>query len=207
MLERLSVAWIAVWRVLRTFLLAAGLLLLVVTSTPLLEFWARALGGRWGDGKGGVLIVLGGDLTAPGVLGLTSYWRTVYAVFYWRDGHYRTLVISGKDMAEPMSEFAAAYGIPREAILSENRSNNTHENAQFTAELLRHDPRKKVLLTSDYQMFRALRAFRKAGLDVSPLPFPDAQKRVSNPLERWSVFCSLSAEMAKIGYYYARGWI
>jgi uncharacterized SAM-binding protein YcdF (DUF218 family) len=110
-------------------------------------------------------------------------------------------------MAGPMRDFVAAYGIPRQSILTEGRSSDTHQNALFTAELLRNHPGKKVLLSSDYHMFRALHTFRKAGLDVSPLPFPDAQKRFNNPVERWSVFCLLATETAKIGYYYIRGWI
>jgi uncharacterized SAM-binding protein YcdF (DUF218 family) len=193
--------------ILRSLLTAAGVILVLITFTPVLRWWAAALAGQWGDGKGQVLIVLGGDLTTPDILGVTSYWRSVYAVFCWREGHYQTLVLSGRDLAAPMRDFVVAYGIPREAVILEDRSTNTHENTQFTAELLRNDPRKKVLLTSDYHMFRAWRAFRKAGLDVSPLPFPDAQKRFNNVAERWSIFCLLASETAKVGYYGIRGWI
>jgi uncharacterized SAM-binding protein YcdF (DUF218 family) len=192
---------------IRNLLLAVGLIVLIVTATPLAGWWAQALGGRWGDERGDILIVPGSDLTAPGVMGRGSYWRSVYAVLYWRGGHYRTLLLSGKDIAVPMSDFIVSMGVPRDAIVLENRSRDTHENALFTAQLLRNDPRGKVLLTSDYHMFRALRAFRKAGLEVSPIPFPDARKQANNPLERWSVFCSLVNETAKIGYYYLRGWI
>jgi uncharacterized SAM-binding protein YcdF (DUF218 family) len=184
-----------------------GLLMVTVSVTPVLKWWAAALAGRWGDERGEVLIVLGGDLTTDEILGVTSYWRSVYAVFCWRTGHYRTVVFSGRNLAGPMADFAAAYGVPRAAILTEGASANTHENALFTAELLKNDRRRKVLLTSDYHMFRALRAFRKAGLDVSPLPFPDAQKRFNTPSERWNIFCLLSIETTKICYYSARGWI
>jgi uncharacterized SAM-binding protein YcdF (DUF218 family) len=181
--------------------------LVLITFTPVLSWWAAALRGRWGDGNGKILIVLGGDLTTAEIPGVTSYWRSVYAVFTWRSGHYETLVLSGHGLAGPMRDFVTAYGIPRDAIVIEDRSRDTRENALFTAELLRHDGRPKVLLTSDYHMFRASRAFRKAGLDVSLMPFPDAQKRAGNPVERWSVFCVLVTETAKIGYYVLRGWI
>jgi uncharacterized SAM-binding protein YcdF (DUF218 family) len=196
-----------VWRILKSVLVTAGVILGLVTFTPVLRWWATALTGHWGDGKGKILIVLGGDLTTSEILGVTSYWRSVYAVFTWRGGHYRTLVLSGHNLAGPMRDFVVAYGIPRDAILTEDRSLDTHENALFTAELLRNDPGEKVLLTSDYHMFRASRAFRKAGLAVSPLPFPDAQKRAGNLLERWSVFCLLSVETIRIAYYGIRGWI
>ena len=179
----------------------------IVSATPVLRWWTAALAGPWGDGRGEILIVLGGDLTTDEILGVTSYWRSVDAVFCWRSGGYRTVVLSGKNLAGPMRDFVVAYGVPREAILTENSSSDTHENALFTAALLRHDPRRKVLLTSDYHMFRALRAFRKAGLEVTPLPFPDAEKRLAGLSERWSIFCLLSTETAKICYYAARGWI
>ena len=195
------------WLILRWFLVALGVILVLVTFTPVLRWWAGALAGRWGDGKGKVLIVLGGDLTTSEILGVTSYWRSVYAVFCWREGHYETLVLSGRNLAGPMRDFVTAYGVPRDAILIEDRSRDTHENALFTAELLRHDGRQKVLLTSDYHMFRASRAFLKAGLDVSTLPFPDAQKRVNNIVERWNIFCLLTIETTAIAYYGLRGWI
>jgi uncharacterized SAM-binding protein YcdF (DUF218 family) len=195
------------WHILRLALVVLGAIMVLVTFTPVLRWWASALAGHWGDGKGKVLIVFGGDLTTPEILGITSYWRSVYAVFCWREGHYETLVLSGRNLAGPMRDFVIAYGIPREAIVTEDRSRDTHENALFTAELLRNDTRPKVLLTSDYHMFRASRALKKAGVDVSPLPFPDAQKRVNNPIERWSVFCLLSTETAAVVYYTFRGWI
>ena len=194
-------------RFLKSLLLIIGVALFLITFTPVLRWWTAALAGRAGDGKGKVLIVLGGDLAASGILGVTSYWRCVYAVSYWREGQYQTLVVSGHNLAAPMRDFLVAYGVPREAIQMENRSLNTHENALFTAEILRNDPRGKVLLTSDYHMFRAFHAFRKAGLEVSPRPLPDAQRRANSLIERWTVFCFLTTETLGISYYTLRGWI
>ena len=68
-------------------------------------------------------------------------------------------------------------------------------------------PGRKVLLTSDYHMFRAYRTFRKAGFEIAPRPFPDMLKLSSCWLCRWQAFVTLSDESAKIAYYYARGWI
>ena len=65
----------------------------------------------------------------------------------------------------------------------------------------------KVLLTSDYHMFRAYRAFRKAGIDVQPRPFPDAIKQSMSRMNRWPVFLGLCTETTKIAYYFMRGWI
>jgi len=106
-----------------------------------------------------------------------------------------------------MRDFLECRGVPRTAIEIEARSRGTHENALYVAELLAGVSGRKVLLTSDYHMFRAHRAFKKAGLAVLPRPFPDARKRASNWTGRWPAFLDLVEETLKIGYYYARGWI
>jgi uncharacterized SAM-binding protein YcdF (DUF218 family) len=94
-----------------------------------------------------------------------------------------------------------------EAIRVERRSTSTRENALFTRELLGDAPGRKVLLTSDYHMFRAHRVFRKAGLEVLPRPLPDAIKRSSGWRGRWAVFVEEVEETGKILYYAARGWM
>jgi uncharacterized SAM-binding protein YcdF (DUF218 family) len=56
-------------------------------------------------------------------------------------------------------------------------------------------------------MFRAYRAFRKAGLDVEPRPVPESAKRINSWTLRWPVFLDLCVEMLKSAYYQARGWL
>jgi hypothetical protein len=55
-------------------------------------------------------------------------------------------------------------------------------------------------------MRRALGALRKAGVSASPLPYPDASKRIGDWSERWTVFLALSAETAKTFFYRSKGW-
>ena len=106
-----------------------------------------------------------------------------------------------------MRDFLEWRGVPRAATQIETRARSTHENALYVTELLARLQGRKVLLTSDYHMFRARRAFKKAGLEVLPRPFPDARKRASAWTGRWPAFLDLVEESLKIGYYYARGWI
>ena len=193
-------------------LASLGLLFVLVTLTPLVSWWATALAGPWEDPRGDVLIVLGGSILENGVMGESSYWRGVYAVLTWREGGFRQVVLSGGGsegpaIVEPMRDFLECNGVPREAIRLETQSKSTRENALYTKALLAGVPGRKVLLTSDYHMFRAHRAFRKAGLDVLPRPYPDARKRASRWSGRWPAFLDLVMETVKIGYYYARGWI
>ena len=199
-------------RSVRGGLAALGLLLLLVTFTPLDIWWATRLAGPWNDPKGDVLIVLGGSVLDDGTMGESSYWRAVYAVRAWREAGFKAIVVSGGgppggSVAEAMRDFLVAQGVPRESIWLETRSQSTRENALFARTILNETPGRKVLLTSDFHMYRARRAFQKAGLDVLPRPFPDVRKRAQSPLGRWEAFLDLGEETAKIVDYYLRGWI
>jgi uncharacterized SAM-binding protein YcdF (DUF218 family) len=188
-------------------LASLGLLFVMVTVTPVLEWWSSALAGPWTEARGDVLIVLGSEGQPDGIIGESSYWRAVYAIRAWRQGGFREIVVSGAGVADAMRDFMVNSGVPAAAIRVETQAGSTRENALFVARMLADTPGRKVLLTSDYHMFRAYRAFRKAGMNVEPRPFPDAGKRVQRWERRWGVFLGLGLETGKIGYYWARRWI
>ncbi len=186
----------------------------IVAFTPIAPWYARILAGNWTDSDGDVLIVLGADGESDGLVGASSYWRCIYAVRAWRQGHFQRIVVSGGPIegssytiASTMRDFLVSSGVPKEDIFLEDRSHSTRENALFTSRLIAGWPGKKVLLTSDRHMFRALRVFRKIGLDVTPRPVPDTLKGSRTPLARWNQAWGLELETAKIVYYAARGWI
>src|SRR5579863_5229221 len=156
---------------------------LIIHFTPIESRYAGWLSGNWTQSDGDVLIVLANDAEKGNIIGLGSYWRAVYAVLAWREGHFHEVVVSGgrqpdveKSTAEVIADFLAAGGIPRDRIFTETHSSSTRENALFTKQMIAGWPGKKVLLTSDYHMYRAHRAFKAAGLDVIPRPFPDMIK-------------------------------
>ena len=184
-----------------------GALVILVTATPLVKVPVRALAGDWPDAKGDVLIVLGGGTVGNNMLNVASYWRSLYGVLVWRGGGFREVVVSGRGVAPLMRDFMIAYGVPAAAIRVEDGSLSTRENALFVKRLLAGQGGRLVLLTSDYHMFRALRAFRRAGLAVQPRPFPDALKSAESWRGRWPAFLQVSLEAVKIGYYYAHGWL
>ena len=190
------------WR----FAASLGLLVLLVTLTPVLRYWVTPLSTGWGTGRGNTLIVLGQDLTARDMLGIGSYWRSFYAVLVWRENHFRRVVVTGKDAAPLMRDLMVNQGVPAAVITVEDAATSTHENALFVANILAGADGPYVLLTSDYHMGRALSAFRKAGVVASPLPFPDAGKRLNDITLRWNVFLDLAGETAKVAYYKIRGW-
>ncbi len=186
---------------------ALGALMLAVTFTPVVPWYARLLAGDWTDGKGDTLIVLGGGTIDNRTLAHGSYWRCIYGDLAWREGGFRNVVVSGEGVAPLMRDFLVCRGVPPNAILVENSSASTRENALNTKALLAGAPGTKVLLTSDYHMFRARRVFEKVGLNVIPRPFPDALKTANRLPARWEAFLTVSIETVKIVYYRLRGWI
>jgi uncharacterized SAM-binding protein YcdF (DUF218 family) len=197
----------------RATLMAAGALLLLVTFTPLVPWAARPLCGGWTGTGQGVLIVLSGSTAAFGapqpsrVIGESSYWRAMHAIYLWRSGHYRTLLLSGAHAGETMKPLLVANGIPESAILVEDRANSTRENALFLKPILAGLPGPFVLLTSDYHNWRARRCFAKENVRVETMPAPDLLKRCGSLELRWAAFWDLATEFAKIGYYRVKGWI
>jgi uncharacterized SAM-binding protein YcdF (DUF218 family) len=77
----------------------------------------------------------------------------------------------GPSEAALVKQFFISCGIAPERIETEERSLNTKENAQFTAQLI-HPARDSswLLVTSAYHMPRAMRTFQAAGFSVIPFP-------------------------------------
>ncbi len=69
-----------------------------------------------------------------------------------------------------VAKYLRDIGIPDSAIVIENASKNTYENAVMTAKLLNsiRPNRKYLLITSGYHMRRSLGCFSKAGLNCIP---------------------------------------
>lgn len=184
-----------------------GLLMIAATLAPP-RWYITALAGPWQEPRTGVLIVLGADAVNENTLGQSSYWRSVYALWAWRSGAFHHVLISGTTaITTPMRDFLIGQGVPVAAVVVEDKSESTRENAMFAVPILRNMPGPYVLLTSDYHMWRAHRSFAKAGISVQPRPFPDAGKRLTQWSARWPMFLDLAVESGKIGYYWVHGWI
>ncbi|MFD0692489.1 YdcF family protein [Paenibacillus sp. GCM10027628] len=64
-----------------------------------------------------------------------------------------------------------ALGVPESAILMDDTSRNTEENAVHTQSILKQQGWKRpVLITSAYHMARAVKHFQKLKVDVLPYP-------------------------------------
>ncbi len=193
-------------RSLGRLFMAIGFVTLLVILTPLVSWWAEAYAGSLDQPGGDVLILLSAAGDDHGAIAYSSYWRARQAVVAWQTGQFRTIILSG-DSGPGILNFLAASGIPRASLVSETHSTSTHENAVETARLVQGFPGKKVLLTSDFHMYRALRAFRKQGVEVAPMVAPDVLHSSENWYGRFPAFQTMLVETVKIAYYRLRGWI
>ena len=73
--------------------------------------------------------------------------------------------------AEQMLQLAVECGVDAAAVILEDRSRNTHENALYVQRILAERGMQRVLLvTSASHMRRAVAAFQAQGVEVIPTP-------------------------------------
>ncbi len=193
-------------KMINQLLFTIGLIAVVITATPIDMWWAHAYSGPLQQPQGDVLIVLSAAADDNGLISYSSYWRARYALLAWRTGGFQKIVISGGG-GPGILDFLVAEGIPRQDIIAEWRSQNTHDNGTETAHLIEGMAGRKVLLTSDFHMYRALRVFRKLGIEVTPMPIPDVMKSAQHWNGRLPAFEIMVQESTKIVYYRIHGWI
>lgn len=193
-------------RWIQRVLAGIGLLTVLIMTTPMVSWWAHAYSGPIEQPKGDILILLSAANDDKGLISYSSYWRARYALLAWQTGGFQKIVVSGSG-GTGILDFLVAEGIPREDIVAEWQSDSTRENGINAARMVASMPGKKVLLTSDFHMYRAIRVFRKLGVDVTPMPVPDVLKSAKHWNARFPAFETMTVESAKIIYYRLRGWI
>ncbi len=105
--------------------------------------------------------------------------------------------------AMAMSNWLLARGVPELAILRESRSANTFENARYVVACLKERGllgERLGLVTCDWHMPRALRAFAHHGVNARPLP---AITGYQNPTQLSLIF---ARELVASGLDTVRGW-
>ncbi len=126
------------------------------------------------------IVVLGGAVHFPssrhpgsGLINPSD--RVLHAFRLYRAGKAPVIVCSGGGPggaeAPLMTGLLEEWGVPADAILLEERSLNTHENALYSFSLLQSRGIRQILLvTSASHMPRAAAVFRKVGFQVEPSP-------------------------------------
>jgi uncharacterized SAM-binding protein YcdF (DUF218 family) len=132
-----------------------------------------------------IIVVLGGYLriedSTPRPIEIASAAdRLLCAAELYRAGKAPLILLSGGNVsflsrsrtlpeAVAASRILEGWGIPQSAILIEDRSQSTHENAEFSHHVLAERGINRILLvTSAVHMRRASGSFRKTGLTVIP---------------------------------------
>ncbi|MCX7248290.1 MAG: YdcF family protein [Burkholderiales bacterium] len=190
----LGLALFLAWRRRSRLSMACGALAMVwlwAWSTPVLSLWLR---GTLEDQiaqpplsrvpQTQAMVVLGGGVSPPSGkatdinLGAAAD-RVWYAARLFHAGKAPLLLLSGGSdpqrhafsEARAMAIFLQDLGVPEQALVLEEASRNTLENAAFTAKLLNERGIRHVLLvTSALHMPRALALFSAQGLQVEPAP-------------------------------------
>jgi uncharacterized SAM-binding protein YcdF (DUF218 family) len=159
-----------------------GLAVLWALATPIaadsLVRWAQRYPalepGRVGDAQAIVILASGVRVDAPeygtSAPGATSLERLVYGARLARSTHLPVLISGSRFETASMGDFLRRdLGVTAQWL--ENRSRDTHQNAQFSAVILaRAGVHKVVLVTSAVHMARSVVEFNQAGIEAVPAP-------------------------------------
>lgn len=176
---------------LRNGLIIAALLLLYISSNRWISTsLARSLEWRYLPPNpmptADVIVVLGGGTEPyaaprPSVEVNSAGDRPLYAARLFRAGAAPNLLLSGGNVywtgnesstpASEMADLVELAGVPQDAIWIQDKSQNTYEDAQYCAQILKEKGIQKVILvTSAMHMPRSVALFRHAGIEVIPAP-------------------------------------
>jgi len=172
------------------------------------------------------IVLLGGALRGDPRMGilpdLNQYAdRLVHAVALYRAGKAPLVLLTGgsapgsRSEAHLMQDVLAVMGMPTEALILEDQSADTHDNAVNSARLLKERGLDRILLvTSAFHMPRALPLFRKQGLEVIPAPTDFQQVILESTLPGGipgikNLVRTTEALHEMVGYqvYRLRGWL
>ncbi|MDR3577412.1 MAG: YdcF family protein [Anaerolineaceae bacterium] len=108
--------------------------------------------------------------------------RVIYSAEIYKEGKAPYILLSGgsiswldnRTSSTPASEMAAlleTMGVPNNALWLQTASQNTHEDAVYSLQMLKQKGVKRILLvTSAMHMPRAMALFKNHGIEVIPAP-------------------------------------
>lgn len=169
------------------FLLASTLALLYLISTPIivetmLQKFETPYVADSVDSEGQVIVVLGGGTYFNAVeyggdtVNRYSLERIRYAAHLYQLTGKLILVTGGAPLGNATSEAEQMKSVLENEFMTpvkwvEGTSNNTHENAYKSYEILKKDGITHIMLvTHAWHMPRAVKEFERAGFQVTPAP-------------------------------------
>ena len=188
----------------------------------------------------GLIVVLGGA-TEPGIAPRpmtevnAAGDRVLYAAKLYQDHPEAKILLSGGDIdfldqsdstpASDMSEILKLMGVPESAMILQDQSQNTHEDALYSCEKIKAAGFKNVVLvTSAMHMPRSVKLFEKQGCAVLPAPtdytitevswqktwHPSFQEFLINLVPSYSNMSQVAKSMKEyVGMfaYHLKGWL
>jgi len=147
--------------------------------------------------------------------------RLLYAVALYKAGKAPLLLLTGgapegvRPEAVQMRDLLTIMGVPADRMVLEVQSRDTHDNAVYSAQILRERGIDRILLvTSAFHMRRAVALFEAQGIEVVPAPTDYQQVVGADPLPGWlplvsNLSRSTHALHEMVGYqvYRWRGWL
>jgi uncharacterized SAM-binding protein YcdF (DUF218 family) len=216
-------------------LVVVGLTWVIAWSLPITSLY---LGGRLESQhpyklprdlpRADVIVIFGGNTQANRANWFEPYNRETavdridLAQALYLAGRAPRILISGSALdgkvseAQMIARLLRQRGIPDSAILLENNSRNTYENARFTDIIMRGQKLKSALLvTSALHMPRAAASLQKRGIQVTAASgAPQIVLPLKNPPELWrphvrSLEASRTIIKEYLGLfgYWVRGWL
>lgn len=161
------------WR--RIALLAAVLwLYAVVLLLVVIDAYGRVDRAQAAD----VIVVLGAGLRRDNTPGPALTRRSARAAELWQAGYAPVIVCSGgkpgnrtRSEADACAELLRGNGVPASAILLEETSRSTEENALETRAIMQTNGwTSAVIVTDGFHLLRATRLFEQAGIRAFPSP-------------------------------------
>ncbi len=176
---------------LKQWLVAIGLLILLLGSNRWVAYsLTRLLESQYLPDaslpSAEVIVVLGGatESHAPPRSGVEINGagdRVIHAVQLYRQGAAEKILLSGGNIswlssrastpAQEMKELMLFMGVPETALILQNQSQNTAEDARYSADILRSlGVDRVILVTSAQHMPRAIALFQAQGISAIPSP-------------------------------------
>lgn len=198
---------------------------LAMFYTPLLWWVAQPLKISQALQKADAIVVFAGGVGESGQARQGYEERTKYAAELYKAGYAKYLVFSSGYVyvfEEPklMQALAVSLGVPKEAIILEEKAKNTYENIKFSNQIIKnHNWRKVLLITSPYNTRRAYLVSKKIAdnTDFIFTPIPNSlfyahPQRGINGEKIWlratpKQIKGVIHEYLGIIYYWWRGWI
>jgi uncharacterized SAM-binding protein YcdF (DUF218 family) len=113
--------------------------------------------------------------------------RVGFGLRLYRAGDAPVILLSGGGGgALRMARALHRRGVPASALRTETRSGSTHQNALYSAPILKSEGKQRILLvTSAMDMPRAVATFRHQGLTVVPAPVPYVVDWLGGTQQSW----------------------